>query len=279
VTTDREQLESERDYLLQSLDDLEVEREAGAIDDESYAQLHDDYTARAAATIRALRDGVDARPKPPPPVAGKRRVAVIAAVVVFALVAGVALASALGARLPGQTASGNAQDDRLSAAATAIGEEITRLQKQANANPDDYGVRLRLADAYARNNDLPTALKQWDAAISISPDRPEAHAQAGRALYLVSEQLVDRDQQAKLVSEAKAAFDKAIEVGPDYPDSYLFRAVLQAATIDQAAARADVEMFLAKAPVGHALRPNALALQRQLTSAGAPTSTTVPSSP
>jgi cytochrome c-type biogenesis protein CcmH/NrfG len=279
VTIDRDQLESERDYLLQSLDDLEAEREAGAIDEESYEQLHDDYTARAAATIRALRDGVDARPEPTPPVAGKRRVAVIAAVVVFALAAGVALASALGARLPGQTASGNSQEDRLSAAATAIGEEITRLQKQANASPDDYDVRLRLADAYARNNDLATALKQWDAAISISPGRPEAHAQAGRALYLVSEQLADRDQQAKLVSEAKAAFDKAIEVGPDYPDSYLFRAVLEAATIDQAAARADVEMFLAKAPPGHALRPNALALQRQLTSAGAPTSTTVPGSP
>jgi cytochrome c-type biogenesis protein CcmH/NrfG len=279
VTIDREQLESERDYLLQSLDDLEVEREAGAIDDESYAQLRDDYTARAAATIRALRDGVDARPEPPPPVAGKRRVAVIAAIVVFALVAGVALASALGARLPGQTASGNSQDDRVSAAATAIGEEIIRLQKQANASPDDYEARLRLADAYARNNDLPTALKQWDAAITISPDRPEAHAQAGRALYLVSEQLADRDQQAKLVSEAKAAFDKAIEVGPDYPDSYLFRAVLEAATIDQAAARADVEMFLLKAPTDHELRPNALALQRQLTSASAATSTTVPSSP
>jgi cytochrome c-type biogenesis protein CcmH/NrfG len=279
MTTDREQLESERDFLLRSLDDLEVEREAGAIDEESYAQLHDDYTARAAATIRALRDGVDARPESPPPVSTKRRAAVIAGVVVFALVAGVALAAGLGARLPGQTASGNSQDQRLSAAATAIGKEITALQKQANANPDDYDVRLRLADAYARNNDLPTALKQWDAAISIDANRPEAHAQAGRALYLVSEQLTDKDEQAKLVSEAKAAFDKAIEVGPDYPDTYLFRAVLEAAILDPAAARADVEMFLAKAPADHPLRPNGLALQRQLTSASAPTSTTVPSSP
>ncbi|MGH8986356.1 MAG: hypothetical protein ACRDY6_21135, partial [Acidimicrobiia bacterium] len=59
---EREHLEAERDFLLRSLDDLEAEREAGGIDDESYARLHDDYTARAAAAIRALRDGVDARP-------------------------------------------------------------------------------------------------------------------------------------------------------------------------------------------------------------------------
>ncbi len=58
----REQLEAERDFLLKSLDDLEAERAAGGIDEESYQALHDDYTARAAATIRTLRDGVDARP-------------------------------------------------------------------------------------------------------------------------------------------------------------------------------------------------------------------------
>ena len=55
-----DELEDERDFLMQSLDDLELERESGGIDDESYHELHDDYTARAAAMIRALRDGVDA---------------------------------------------------------------------------------------------------------------------------------------------------------------------------------------------------------------------------
>ncbi len=44
----RRQLEEERDFLMQSLDDLELEHESGGIDDESYAELHDDYTARAA---------------------------------------------------------------------------------------------------------------------------------------------------------------------------------------------------------------------------------------
>ena len=46
---DQGELERERDFLLKSLDDLETERAAGNIDDASYAELHDDYTARAAA--------------------------------------------------------------------------------------------------------------------------------------------------------------------------------------------------------------------------------------
>src|SRR5215471_13175813 len=104
-----EELEAERDFLLKSLDDLELEHESGGIDDESYESLHDDYTARAAAVIRAMRDGVDARPAPVRRPPAKRRAAVIAGVVAFALVVGVVLASAAGIRLPGQTITGNAQ--------------------------------------------------------------------------------------------------------------------------------------------------------------------------
>jgi cytochrome c-type biogenesis protein CcmH/NrfG len=276
---DRQQLEAERDFLLESLDDLEVEHASGGIDDESYAELHGDYTARAAATIRMLRDGVDARPRPAPTVPVKRRVAIIAAIVVFALVAGGVLAAALGARLPGQTASGNSQDRASAeAAAKALGKEISDLQAKVNASPNDYELRLQLADAYARNNDLRTALQQWDAAISIDPNRPEAHAEAGRALYLVSEQLTDRQQQQQLVGEARAAFDKAIEVGPDYPDSYFFRGILEGATNQLDRSQADLQLYLAKAPQNGQWRANALDARAQVTKKLEST-TTVPSSP
>ena len=151
---EREQLEEERDFLLRSLDDLELEHESGGIDDESYAELHDDYTARAAAAIRALRDGVDNRPEPAPPVPVKRRVAIIAAVVVFAIVAGVALAAALGARLPGQTASGNSQTASTKITKKQLEARLTALEAKVNANPNDYQTRLDLARAYEQNNDL-----------------------------------------------------------------------------------------------------------------------------
>ena len=79
---------------MRSLDDLELERENGGIDDESYAELHDDYTARAAAVIRTLRDGVDVTPAPMPAAPGhtRRRVLLIAGIAVFAVLAGVSLA-------------------------------------------------------------------------------------------------------------------------------------------------------------------------------------------
>ena len=52
---DREALEAERDFLLRSLDDLEAERAAGNVDDDTYRTLHDDYTARAAAVDPVAR--------------------------------------------------------------------------------------------------------------------------------------------------------------------------------------------------------------------------------
>ena len=53
------ELEEQRDHLLASLDDLDAEYEAGDLDDDDYRTLRADYTARAAAVIRAI-DGDDA---------------------------------------------------------------------------------------------------------------------------------------------------------------------------------------------------------------------------
>ena len=50
----RSVLEEERDFFLRSLRDLEVEHDAGDIDDADYDALKDDYTVRAAAVIRQL---------------------------------------------------------------------------------------------------------------------------------------------------------------------------------------------------------------------------------
>ncbi len=144
---DREELEAERDHLMRSLDDLELERSSGGIDEESYRELHDDYTARAAIVLRALRDGVDARPVPAE-TSSRRRTIVVAAVALFALLAGVSLASALGARLPGQTGSGNSQQTATTAdVSTGAKSKVEQLQAQVAAKPQDYELRAELADA------------------------------------------------------------------------------------------------------------------------------------
>lgn len=275
----KRQLEEERDFLLQSLDDLELEHDSGGIDDESYAQLHDDYTARAAAAIRALRDGVDARPEPPRAAGrSRRRVVVVAGVVVFALVVGVLLSSAVGVRLPGQTSSGNtsAEPSTTNASTKALAAKIKDLEAKTNASPDDYGLRLQLARAYEENGDLSNALKQSDAAITIDANRPEGHANAARLLYLASEQVPTKAGQAELVSQALAGFDQAIKVGPDYADSFYFRGILYAFALqDFARAQVDLQNYLVKAPTGQ-WAAQARQLLAQVTTELESPSTTVP---
>ncbi|MEA2901110.1 MAG: hypothetical protein QOH36_997 [Actinomycetota bacterium] len=73
-------LEEQRDVLLKSLRDLEQERASGEIGDDDYTVLKDDYTARAAAVLKAIETGRSAvvrrprgraaggRPRQPPAV-------------------------------------------------------------------------------------------------------------------------------------------------------------------------------------------------------------------
>jgi tetratricopeptide (TPR) repeat protein len=281
----RAQLEEERDFLMKSLDDLELEKESGGIDDESYAALHDDYTARLAAALRSLRDDVDVVPKdqPAPKGRARKRVVLIVGVVVFALIAGVSLAYAVGARLPGQTGSGNSQatSTTLSASDKAtlakLKTQITKLQKQVDAAPNDYNSRLQLSLAYEENADLLNALKQSDAAIAIDANRPEAHANSARLLYLISSQLPAKSAQQQYIAQALAGFNKAIEVDPKYADAYFFRAVLYYAALqDFARAQIDLQNYLLLDPAGkwqdkaHSLLADAT---KQLAS---PSTTTVP---
>jgi cytochrome c-type biogenesis protein CcmH/NrfG len=275
----RARLEEERDFLMRSLDDLELEHGSGGIDDESYTQLHDDYTARAAATIRSLRDGIDVTPaaSPTSPRRTRTRVAVVAAIVVFATLVGVSLAYTLGARLPGQTSSGNSQATATTnASARALAARITTLQHQVNASPNDYQRRLDLSLAYEENGDITNALKQSDAAITIDPNRPEGHANSARLLYLASEQVPNKDAQAQLVAQALAGFTKAIGVGPDYADAYYFRGVLYAFGLkDDARSQTDLQHYLVQAPDGR-WAAQARTLLGQVTTALESPSTTLP---
>jgi tetratricopeptide (TPR) repeat protein len=281
----RAQLGEERDFLMKSLDDLELEKESGGIDDESYAALHDDYTARLAAALRSLRDDVDVAAKEQPASRGgkRKRLALISAVVVFALVAVGLLLYAVVPRGDGQTSSGNSGNSTasLSAADKAklakLAKAITDLQNQVNASPDDYNLRLQLSLAYEQNSDLLNALKQSDSAIAIDANRPEGHANSARLLYLISSQLPAQSAQQQYIAQALAGFDKAIEVDPNYADAYFFRAVLYYASLrDFARAQIDLQNYLLLDPAGkwqdkaHSLLADAT---KQLES---PSTTTVP---
>jgi cytochrome c-type biogenesis protein CcmH/NrfG len=238
-------LERERDFLLRSLDDLEEERATGSIDDESYRELHDDYTARAAAVIRALRDGVDARPAVPP-VSLRRRLTVIGGLVAFAVLAGVALAYALGARLPGQTASGNS-----AASSPRAGvDQRARLEAAVRRDPDDVASRLLLARHLEADDDLPGALEQYAEVVRIDPSNADAFAQSGRILYLTASQ-APPEQAAGLVDTARARLDHSIELAPDLGEARFFRAIVLANEFgDFAGAQSDLQRYLLAEPDG-----------------------------
>jgi tetratricopeptide (TPR) repeat protein len=197
---------------------------------------------------------------------------------VFALVAGVALAGALGARLPGQTASGNSQSEAQTATAKRLARAIKTLEAKVNASPDDYDARLALAHAYEAAGDLRNALAQSDAAITIDPNRAEAYANKGRLLYIASESIKSKNTQVQFVTEASTAFNTAIEKNPEYPDAYFFRSVLEFATAQLDRAQADLQTYLVKAPNGP-YAEQARDLLARITKALASTSTTVPNSP
>lgn len=266
---EKTELERERDFLLKSLDDLENERAAGNIDDASYTELHDDYTARAAATIRALRDGVDARPVAPP-VPWRRRALVIGGIVAFAVVAAVALAAALGARLPGQTSSGNQP-----VAAPSTGERKARLQEAADKNPNDPQARLALARFLEESGDTVDSLKQYDKAAEIAPDNADALANAGRLRFIVAGQVPSPDAQKQLVADAKTYLDRAVQADPNNADARYYRGVLLLDGFGQVdAAIGEFQRYLVLAPDGRfstqARNALAMAVEQPPTSGSVP---------
>jgi tetratricopeptide (TPR) repeat protein len=91
-------LEEQRDFLLASLDDLERERDAGDIDEADYQALHDDYTARAAAVLRALDEGGARFAAVRRPGSWRTAGVVVAVVLVLALGVGVFVARSSGSR-------------------------------------------------------------------------------------------------------------------------------------------------------------------------------------
>jgi tetratricopeptide (TPR) repeat protein len=232
-------LESERDFLLRSIADLDSERDAGNLENDRYEELRDDYTARAAAVLRSLEEGVDARPVPPP-VPVRRRVLVALGLVGFAAAAAVLLAGALGQRLPGQTVTGNAQ--------SSPADPDAALKQQVQDRPDDPAAHL----AYARfllDSKPAEAVREFDAAARLDPGNAEAHAYAGWVVFLASRS--DPNVAGELTGPALQRLDAAVAANPNYPDAHFFRGmVLFRGRNDPAGAVPEFERYLALVPEG-----------------------------
>ena len=223
----RHELEEERDFLLASLEDLEREREAGDIADPDYSALKDDYTARAAAVLRAIERAA-ARPPRRPAVAdaGKRhRRRWRGPVVALAVVAFAALAAALangssGERVGDDPATG-------SIAATGPSRDLARARQLVGE-----GMTLE-------------AIKLYDAVLAVEPDQPEALAYRGWLVRLAGRAAGDE----ALVAKGLEFLDRAVAADPTYPDARFFRGmVLYQDRRDPAGAVAEFRAFLANDP-------------------------------
>jgi tetratricopeptide (TPR) repeat protein len=197
---DRAALEEERDFLLASLDDLERERAAGDVDDHDYRTLKADYTARAAAVLRALDadgGGEVEGDAPASPAPGRRRtsprgrrLATLAGIALVAVLAGVLVAQASGRR-----GSGSLTGLDVRAASSRI-TECQQLEQSGDAEGalDCYSEVLDAVPANAealtfrgwlqvREFDVADGLSDLDAAIQVAPEStaPYIFRASGRA--------------------------------------------------------------------------------------------------
>jgi tetratricopeptide (TPR) repeat protein len=235
-------LEEQRDFLLRSLEDLEREHDAGDVDDHDYASLKDDYTARAARTIRAIEAHHARAAAARPTRSWPRTVATIAGVVAFAVLAGVLVARFAGRREAGDALTGDIR-------------ESTRTQL-------DNG---RLALQQERYDD---AIAIYDEVLADQPDNVEAMAYKGRA------QIGNGDMEGVLT------LIDAAEADPDYPDTHYFLAGAFAIAGRYDSALAELDRFDAlDPPPALADEADDLRAEIEALQAAATTSTTAPTAP
>lgn len=191
-------LEEERNFLLNSLRDIERERNAGDIDDSDYATLKAGYTQRAAEVLKAI-DAGRTMIKSRAPKSKSRTLVVSFVVVIFACVAGWFVASQSGQRLPGQTSSGGIEDSTAS------------LLSQARA---------------INFSDPQTAIELYNEVIKLDPDNTEALTYRSWLIALIARDAAD-DIKIVALAAATQGLEHAIEVDPNYPDAHCFLGIVR----------------------------------------------------
>ncbi|HEY3833070.1 MAG TPA: hypothetical protein VGO03_12315 [Acidimicrobiia bacterium] len=230
TTQQRTELETEREFLVRSLDDLEAERADGGIDEVTYSTLHSDYTARTATVLRSLAS--DTAPKAPegkrPPVRRGRRFTIVAAILAFAGLAAFSLAHSSGTRAPGGLPTGG----------------VTTPSVAANS----YEGHLQRAAQFRAEDIADQATKEYLAAARLRPTSPEP-------ITLLADMLLVRfttgiDNNPQLVTQASSLVDKALKLDPNYGLAYYERGIVRGLEKQVATSVADFRHYLQLDPHG-----------------------------
>lgn len=227
-----EELDTERDFLMRSIADLDAEHAAGDINEDDYTALRDDYVARAANVLRQI-DGKSATPQPVASGRG-RAVLTIAACLAVAAVAGFALAGSAGSRSNGGQLTGSL--------------------------PTSTQAQLQEAGSLLQQGRAVEAVKLYDTILKRDPKQPVALAYRGWLVRL-----------AGLKAEGLGYVDRAVAADPTYPDAHFFRGMmLWEDNKDPAGAVAEFRLFLANNPPGSMVSLVTDALKRASAEAGIP---------
>jgi tetratricopeptide (TPR) repeat protein len=159
------------------------------VDDADYEALRDDYTARAAAVLRAIEAGRKRFARRGPRTDRRRGVLIAVAVLVFAGVAGALVAQAVGRREVGEVISG----------------DIDQSQTE----------KLNEAGRRSAEGDYDAAIALYDEVLEVEPDNAEAMTYRGWLLTL-------DDQEA----DGLEALLAAATAHPSYPDVHAFLAIV-----------------------------------------------------
>ena len=221
-------LEEERDFLLRSLQDLEREYAAGDVDESDYVELKDDYTARAAAAIRAVDDRAIAVKSLRPERNWKRTALGLVLVGVVAVGAGWIVFRNAGTRAPGQGLTGDARQDSANLILQAQG-----LTGQAQAS-------LQAGDSTKALKQFESAVQAYDKALEISPENVQAMTYRGWVLHTIALNS-EPSVAAQFDVQAREFLNEAIATDPTYSDARVFRAILERNAGEFAAAKADLD--------------------------------------
>ncbi|GDX19359.1 hypothetical protein LBMAG07_02800 [Actinomycetes bacterium] len=191
-------LEEERNFLLDSLRDVERERSAGDIDDEDYATLKSGYTQRAADVLKAIEAGQSTLIRRAPKSRAKA-IGVSFAIVAFACLAGWLLAAQSGQRLSGQTSTGGIENSTAS------------LLSQARA---------------INFSDPQKAIELYNDVVKLDPDNVEALTYRSWLIALIARDAAD-DIKIVALAAATQGLERAIQVDPQYPDAHCFLGIVR----------------------------------------------------
>ena len=214
-------LEEERSFLLNSLDDLDVEIRNGDLDEHEYVTIRNDYIARVAAVSKRIAEGVETLDAAAAP--QKSRLIYLGLIITLGVMAGVFVAQYSGLRQPGETITGEIEKSPRALLAEAEnfflqGEfDSSRLvvEEILRDTPDSFGALLLSARLHEEAQEILEAIRQLDQILENDVNNLDALTLRGWILV--------RIDSPDLLEEGVRNLDRVIKNKPKKFDAYVFR--------------------------------------------------------